>query len=220
MDQDQPFENITPLPEGGPWTFVPVSSDLAVPKRFIAEGSDFKLEIEVGDDGNGRAIAIEVRPRSGGVTSENLRHLPITRLTRQAVAGAAQRVEPGKVGGHRLLEAMLTRGRSQAESDAAFYRAYTKDARRPRSGSPLTDDNLRSVADLYRAAIERGDPPTQTVSDEMHVARSTAARWVAEARKRRFLGPAIRGRAGEQSESPGAKRSRIDGKLRIKSASL
>jgi hypothetical protein len=80
---------------------------------------------------------------------------------------------------------------------AQFYERYARDARRPHRGSPVTDENLRQVAKLYRAAIKRGDPPTETVAETMHIARSTAARWVTRARERKLLGPALRGRAGE-----------------------
>jgi hypothetical protein len=83
---------------------------------------------------------------------------------------------------------------------ATFYERYAKDARRPRRGSPVTDEHLRRVAALYRAALERGDPPTQTVGDEMHAGRSTAARWVAKARERGLLGEALPGKAGEREK--------------------
>jgi hypothetical protein len=87
---------------------------------------------------------------------------------------------------------------TSADRDA-FYERYRRGARRPRRGSPVSDANLRQVADLYRAAFRRGDPPTRTIADEMHIARSTAARWVAKARDRGMLGPAMQGKAGEAS---------------------
>jgi hypothetical protein len=197
MDQ-QPFDNIIPLPEGGPWEFVRLRDGLAAPQRFIAEMQGLRLEIEVLDSGQGRVIALEVRaPDAGRIASDDLRRLPISRLTRQAVAGAAQHVKAGKVAPRTLLAAMINKSRPQAEADAAFYRQFTDHARSPRQGSPLTDENLRQVADIYRAADKRGDPPTQKVADVMHVARSTAARWVGKARKQGFLGPALKGRSGE-----------------------
>lgn len=199
MDQ-QPFNSIIPLPEGGPWEFVRLRDGLAAPQRFIAEMEGLRLEIEVSNNGQGRVIALEVRaPDEGRIASDKLRRIPIGRLTRQAVAGAAQHVEAGNVAPRTLLAAMINKSRSQAEADASFYRRYTDDARHPRQGSPLTDENLRQVASIYRAATKRGDPPTQTVADSLKVARSTAARWVGKARERGFLGPALRGQAGEAS---------------------
>jgi hypothetical protein len=81
---------------------------------------------------------------------------------------------------------------------AEFYERYGQGTRRSRSGSPLTAEHLSEVAERYRKALKQGLPPTQTVADEMHAARSTAARWVAKARERGLLGPARRGRAGEE----------------------
>ena len=80
---------------------------------------------------------------------------------------------------------------------AAFYQQYANDPRRPRRGSPITEDNLLEVARVYREAVKHGDPPTQAVADGMNVARSTAARWVAAARTRGLLGPAMRGKGEE-----------------------
>ena len=85
------------------------------------------------------------------------------------------------------------------EESADFYGRYTGNARRPRRGSPLTR-RTRDVGRVDLCAAPAGDPPTEKVAEEMHVARSTAARWVAAARKRGFLGPALRGRAGERME--------------------
>lgn len=81
---------------------------------------------------------------------------------------------------------------------------YAKGGRRPRQGSPVTDHQLGEVAQLYRAAIAQGVPPTQTIADEMHAARSTAARWVGKARERGFLGAALPGRAGEADAGAGS----------------
>ena len=54
-------------------------------------------------------------------------------------------------------------------------------------------DNLVGIIDCNRLQI---DGP---VAEVMNVARPTAGRWIGEARKRKFLGAAKRGRAGEAS---------------------
>jgi hypothetical protein len=44
-----------------------------------------------------------------------------------------------------------------------------------------------------------GDPPTASVAKSLNLPHSTAARWVAKAREKRFLGPPERqGKAGER----------------------
>jgi len=66
----------------------------------------------------------------------------------------------------------------------------------------VTDDLLKSVATTYRSALDRGENPTEAVftafeNTERPVSRSTAGRWVMEARKRGFLGSATERKAGE-----------------------
>lgn len=56
---------------------------------------------------------------------------------------------------------------------------------------------LEEVATVYRAAHEAGDPPTQAVAEHFGRPHSTAARWVARARKDGLLGPADGSRGGE-----------------------
>lgn len=73
--------------------------------------------------------------------------------------------------------------------------------RRPQRGARITDDQLREVAMVYRAALAESEgrkAPTEAVRDMFTISRSTAGRWVEEARRRGFLGPAPgRRRAGE-----------------------
>lgn len=196
---EQPFDRITAVPTPGPWHYVELRDGRAVPQRFVAETEAIRLEIEIDlTTRRPRAISLEIRaPEGGHLTSGDLR-VPVARLVRQAVAGAVQAVPEGMVDQRTLLAAILKKTRLQAEEDAAFYDAYTGDGRTPRQGSPITDKQLREVASHYRDALARSSAPTQTIADEMHVSRPTAARWIARARERGFLGPAYRGRAGEK----------------------
>ena len=163
-----------------------------------------------------------MRPASedGEVTGEALR-MPVATLLREALAAAAFRIEPPTrdsgerprrefpwadyfaglpVPAERFEEDLPHPVPLGTEGRSAFYERLAEGARGPRRGSPITDEHLGSVATIYRAAVEQGDPPTQAVADAMHAARSTAARWVMLARKRNFLGKATKGRAGEQKE--------------------
>jgi hypothetical protein len=60
----------------------------------------------------------------------------------------------------------------------------------------ITDALLREVADIYRANVS--DKPTEAVAEHFDKAHRRAALYIKRARKRGFLGPAIRGKAGEQ----------------------
>lgn len=67
---------------------------------------------------------------------------------------------------------------------------------RKRRRNAVTDQHLRDVVAIYRAAREQGDAPTMAVAEQLDASHSTAARWVGMARHRGFLGPAVPGRAG------------------------
>lgn len=164
-----------------------------VPSHFTAKSESLQLELEIEFvDGAPRVRRIELAGEH--ITGETLRRLQIGRLTRQAVAGAFLSAQRAEVDGQPAL--IIDQSRTEAAANA--YNEYVQDARRPRSGAPLTDDDLQNVADLYRAALADGRPPTQTIANEMHASRATAARWVARARERGLLGAAIPGRAGEK----------------------
>jgi hypothetical protein len=194
---DHPYTEIRPHREAdGTISLVTLPGDFAVPRRFTASGETVSLDVEVDTDGTVACRAIEIRAADGeAVTGEALRRLPVAKLTRQAVAGAARLYQPIADGGPPIFRLSGQPARVHAD----FYNSYTQDARRPRRGSPLTREHLAQVAELYRAALQRGDPPTRTIATELHAARSTAARWVALAREQGLLGASLPGQAGEQS---------------------
>jgi hypothetical protein len=182
--------------------YVQLDRHTGVLRRFavamqLEDGIGVRLEIEVDDQGHASCRKIEVS--ADEVNGEMLRKVPVARLLATAMSTELVLFKfgeppPGELRidfGEKVARLPTTKERAE------FYADYAKGARHPRRGSPLTEDNLRQVADVYRLALQRGDPPTQTVADQMNVVRSTASRWVAAARKRGFLGPALRGRAGE-----------------------
>jgi hypothetical protein len=67
----------------------------------------------------------------------------------------------------------------------------------PPSSRGYSDEFYDHVADVYRAALARDARPVVSIMAEAGVPRSTAARWVKEARRRGRLGPArAPGKAG------------------------
>jgi hypothetical protein len=67
---------------------------------------------------------------------------------------------------------------------------------RTRGKAKITDALLREVARVYRANIDSG--PTKAVAKHFGREHRTATLYVKRARERGFLGPAIKGKAGER----------------------
>lgn len=57
------------------------------------------------------------------------------------------------------------------------------------------NESLGRVSFEYQRAVREGRPPTQAVVDALGLTRSTAGRWIAQARREGFLEPATPGRA-------------------------
>jgi hypothetical protein len=66
---------------------------------------------------------------------------------------------------------------------------------RPSDGR-LSDEFLQSVAKIYLHAVAIGNAPAPLIADAAGAPVRTVHRWVAEARRREILPPAVRGRAG------------------------
>jgi hypothetical protein len=80
---------------------------------------------------------------------------------------------------------------------------------RARHQHPCDETRIKRAVNVYRQALERGDrAPTVAVARALHVGRSTAARDLAAARKRGWLGPAYANRAGERGRALGASAAR------------
>lgn len=106
----------------------------------------------------------------------------------------------------KMLKTVVDRVSNVGEiRDDGTYRFYPAEQPERSAMSPgprrrvLDDDHYREVADVYRQALADDDPqPVNRVKEELHSARSTAGRWVGEARKRGFLGAApAKGKRGE-----------------------
>jgi hypothetical protein len=99
-----------------------------------------------------------------------------------------------------LTEAQRERVLPERQRAVAAAADQTWDVAAPRRRRFVTRDLLREVAQTYRRAVERGQPPTQAVQEHFSVSHSTAARWVGEARRLKELGPARKGASGEDPQ--------------------
>jgi hypothetical protein len=136
-------------------------------------------------DGRPQITGLRLEPRpdrpeaDAVITSERLRSLPLRQLREAALA--ALRFD---------------------------LRALARQLRRvERVGRRWPEEHYRLVADLYRAAIDSGQPPLPVIMKHWSVSRPAASKYVREARRRGFLGyPDRPGVAGaENPESPIAK---------------
>lgn len=67
-----------------------------------------------------------------------------------------------------------------------------------KQGKPLGEDLLKSIADIYRQAINTGQSPTQSIAQQFGISESTAAKRIQKAREHHFLGKATPGKPGER----------------------
>ncbi|WP_433541150.1 hypothetical protein ACQP10_08475 [Streptosporangium sandarakinum] len=64
-------------------------------------------------------------------------------------------------------------------------------------GGRITDEFLENLAVVYRRLVARGeDAPAVKIGKDANVPPTTVHRWIARARQRGFLPPAIKGKAG------------------------
>jgi len=175
---------------------VPWKTGLALPARFsaICDGDDVaygaELEVEVR---NGRPVCTRLtlteHPGGPPISSRELRAVRLSWYLGLAAAACALRMD-------RLPDGSISVEPAIGE-EIIVERA---DIEGPRGGRRrLSDEHLIEVAAVYRAALERKSrAPRKAIESDPRWLPSpaTAARWVQEARKRKFLGPATPRRAG------------------------
>lgn len=161
------------------------------------------FEAQVYDPASPVNIVIEVRTRAGRppeITDLRLTWHDLRRPTGITPA-ELRRV---RLGGALQLALAAVREEREDRDDGLFRVAGTEDGvyyagpqPAPARGKPVSDDRLREVARLYRELVATGSrKPTQDIADQYHWSRSTVGRWLVEARRKGFLGPAVGTKAG------------------------
>ncbi len=64
-----------------------------------------------------------------------------------------------------------------------------------RQSDETPDAFYKRVASFYKVMMERGGKPTSAIAESAGVTKTTAARWVREARQRNLLPPTTKGRS-------------------------
>jgi transposase-like protein len=155
------------------WSVAPVDEDGWVEVERISPGRNEPARVRVRPDEEGRLEVREVHLLDTGapITTARLRAFNLATLEMMIEASTILGSSPGR---RRALRAPKGRGYGDA-----FY---------------------ERVADSYRRALGRGARPVIAIAEEAGVPRSTASRWVKEARRRDKLGEAKPGKAGEKLE--------------------
>jgi hypothetical protein len=130
----------------------------------------YQVEVTVAPQPDGKVgcTALTVRQLPGGplILSDQLRHVPVAEIVHRAIVAHADAPKIPKLTAEQA-ELMRLRG--------------------------PTDEALRHIAAVYRAALATGSPPTAAVEAALGLPRSTTGRWLQQARQRGLLG-ASRGR--------------------------
>ncbi len=159
---------------------------------------------------SGELVCVELRVRSDErpVTTTLLRSINLQQITRAVGPRAALRLVQRK-GGLRRVPAILT-----DQGKEGWIEAYKKQqTETPQRGKRLSDETLRRVAKVYRAALPSGRP-ILAIAEAFTISKKTAPKWVMAARRRldpstgsTFLEPAPGpGRAGEKGTDNGEHR--------------
>jgi len=134
-----------------------------------------------------RSVAVEVPDptKAGSIKATELRKLKVDTYLRLALETVRQ--PPVQLDENTFTDA----------SGSTIWGG--RPVRQPGRGRPVGDDFLREVADIYRAAVAAQEKaPVDVVRRELQGTRSSAGRWVGQARQRGFLGDAVGPVAGEQ----------------------
>lgn len=217
-----PIVRIRPhKPDGRGMKPVPAFEGYALPSRFTAEVDDPELpvlvELEVVTPWGGPpqldSVQCRRRPGGGDLTGTRLRQVTVAKYLRLAIERAAlpfeihesagvlrtesesKRREWEELGPHPGERVLLLGTLRDAEQAEDLYAEVRRLDRRRRT--PLSRDDLADAAKVYRTALKAGDNPTAKVAEVLYLSRSSAGRWVAEARRRGLLGPTRERRAGE-----------------------
>jgi hypothetical protein len=177
-------------PADGLTNFGPYRMPRRYKVRIDEESRPVVVELEVVIE-NGRAVCERVSAgrRPGGPPVSGDLRLPLARFLQNTAAIVARRKARGQKGGWAPLSP------SDLEDFYQQYRTQKMSGRR----RSIDDARLQQVAALYMLAVADHEPPGKRIANEMFISEEHARRLVGQARKRGFLGPARRGRAGEET---------------------
>lgn len=186
---------------------VPVWPDRWVPSRFRAvldvPGQPYRAALDVRVTERGAEVmelGLGVRDwgGQGGIGTEGLRKVRVAELLRLAVDAATQSMGGEPQHGRSELFRMPGDPEGEWRGSYAVAPGGFPDSQPPGRGRQTPDEHLRRVAAVYREALRLAmRDPVGHVARTIPGSRSSAGRWVLQARRRGYLGPARGPTAGE-----------------------
>jgi hypothetical protein len=137
----------------------------------------------------------KVRPGEREIRQKDLRGIDITKLAIDLYADCFQERHPFPKGpdGEFPTDEQLDEWAAKVRKSRQAARNFVDRQRRPREHRAINDDLLRSVAEVYRANVNKR-APTQAVAKHFGVGNRMASTYVQKARERGLLPPTIRGK--------------------------
>jgi hypothetical protein len=134
-------------------------------------------------------------PAFDPIAATTLREIPLGEMLRELRAACVDALEAealGQLDPSKPIEPDVfewERDRARRQVDIARSSLHTA-----ATGAPtLPDEHYREVAEFYSREQSAGRPPTRGVKERWGVSHSTAAKWVAKARRLKFLPETAKG---------------------------
>lgn len=192
MAPPEPSVTVIPAERSGP---IAAGGTFAVPSRFTAWVDDETQPYLIGLDirvtmAGAEVLMTQLQWRDwnspGGVTTKGLRAVKLGTAVQHALKAARfqrEEIEQGPLAGHFRLSGDppgVAHGGPGIRADGRPFKGG------PGRGRVMSNEHLEEVADVYRDALS-GGKPVEAVREHFSTNRSTASRWVGEARKRDIL---------------------------------
>lgn len=159
-------------------------------------GPDMHVRVEV-RDGSPQVVELgwKTRPDQREIRQKDLRAVDITKLAVDLYAGFFELRHPFPKGpnGEFPTDEQLDEWAAKRRKSRQAARNFVDRQRRPREHRAINDELLMSVAEVYRANVNKR-APTQAVAKHFGVGNRMASTYVQKARERGLLPPTIRGK--------------------------
>lgn len=159
-------------------------------------GPDMRARVEI-RDGSPEVVELgwKVRPGQREIRQKDLRDIDIAKLAIDLYASCFEErfPFPKAPDGEFPTDGQLDEWAAQQRSAKQAARNFVDRQRRPREQRVMTEDLLRTVAEVYRANINKR-APTQAVAQHFGVGNRRASTYVQKARESGLLPATIRGK--------------------------